>query len=95
VLTGGSSKLPGAVDLAKEILGLPAQNGFPEPLGGLVDKVDDPSFSTAVGLVLWGWDSRELDKKSVFGQGKMMSNISGGMGGTVSNLRKWVGKFLP
>jgi len=46
VLTGGTAKLPGAIDLAKKVLGLPAQTGFPIPLGGLVDKVDEPSFAT-------------------------------------------------
>ena len=50
MLTGGTAKLAGCVDLAKNILGLPAQTGFPVPLGGLVDKVDEPSFATVVGL---------------------------------------------
>jgi len=53
VLVGGGSKVPGAVDLAKNILGLPTQIGFPLPLGGLVDKVDDPAFASTVGLILW------------------------------------------
>ena len=59
VLTGGGAKMPGIVDLAKEELGLPCQIGFPQELGGIVDKVDDPSFATAVGLVLWGINSSE------------------------------------
>jgi len=53
VLVGGGSKVPGAVDLAKNILGLPTQIGFPVPLGGLVDKVDDPAFATVTGLIFW------------------------------------------
>lgn len=57
VLVGGGAKLPGLVDFAKKELKLPIQIGFPaEELGGLVDRVDDPVFATALGLVLWGQD---------------------------------------
>ena len=56
VLTGGGSKLPGMVDIAKDNLRLPAQVGLPLEISGLVekDKLDDPSLSTAIGLILWG-----------------------------------------
>ncbi len=87
VITGGTAKLPGCVDLAKNILALPAQTGFPIPLGGLVDKVDDPAFATSVGLVLWGAEENQSPKKiSVFG-----NKMSGGVG----NMKEWFGKFLP
>jgi cell division protein FtsA len=59
VLTGGGAKMPGIVDLAKEELGLPCQIGFPQELGGIIDKVDDPSFAAAIGLVLWGMSVSE------------------------------------
>jgi len=94
VLTGGTSKLPGAVDLAKEVLGLPAQTGFPTPLGGLVDKVDDPSFATVIGLVLWGIEANESDgiMKS---SGRFMGNLTSGFGGKAGDIKRWVEKFLP
>jgi len=96
VLVGGTAKLPGAVDLAKNILGLPAQTGFPSPLGGLIDKVDEPSFVTAVGLVLWGMESMPSGKLSgFFSSNKMVGNFSNSMGGTVNSMKKWLGKFLP
>ena len=94
VLVGGTSKLPGSVDLAKEILGLPAQTGFPVSLGGLVDKVDDPSFANAVGLLLWGMENEEMAKGSN-PAGKFMGNISSNMGQTVGSVKKWFEKFLP
>lgn len=61
VLTGGGSKLPGIIDVAKETLRLPVQIGFPVELSGVVDRVDDPSFATAVGLVMW-----EADEEGFF-----------------------------
>lgn len=60
VLVGGGAKLPGIVDFAKDHLGLPAQIGFPIELRGVVDRLDDPRFVTAIGLVLWGMDSNNL-----------------------------------
>jgi cell division protein FtsA len=59
VLTGGGAKMSGIVDLAKKELGLPCEIGFPKDLEGIVDKINDPSFATAVGLVMWGENSSE------------------------------------
>ncbi len=96
VLTGGSAKIPGVVDLAKDVLGLPVQIGFPEPLGGLIDKVDDPSFVASVGLVLWALENGQTSKSGAMFPGKkIMGNISSNMNGTINNMRKWLGKFLP
>jgi cell division protein FtsA len=95
VLTGGTAKLPGAVDLAKNILGLPAQTGFPSALGGLVDKVDEPSFVTAVGLVLWGLEGLSSGRNSGGLLGGKLGHISSGMGSTVDGMRKWLSRFLP
>jgi len=54
ILTGAASKMPGAVELARETLNLPAQIGFPQNYEGVVDKIDDPAYATAIGLLLWG-----------------------------------------
>jgi cell division protein FtsA len=54
VLTGGSSLLDGIVDLGEQIFNLPVRIGFPLGVGGLTDVVKDPSYATAVGLVIYG-----------------------------------------
>lgn len=59
IITGGGSKLPGIIDLFKEKLKLPVQIGFPIELKGIVDKTDDPTYATGVGLVLWGISQAE------------------------------------
>lgn len=94
VLTGGTAKLPGIVDLAKNVLGLPAQTGFPMPMGGLVDKVDDPSFSTVIGLVNWELDQSQLFKGSANNK-KTSGNISGNINDSIGHMKKWLEKFLP
>ena len=96
VITGGTAKLPGCVDLAKKILSLPAQTGFPLPLGGLVDKVDDPSFATAIGLVLWGMEEGQSSRKTGGGLGnKLMGGAISGVGEGMGSMKKWFGKFFP
>jgi len=53
VLTGGSAKIPGTVELAEEVFELPTRLGGPANIGGLGDVIGDPSFATGVGLVLY------------------------------------------
>lgn len=52
VIVGGMAKLPGIADFAREKLQLAARIGKMQPIGGLIDVVADPSFATAVGLML-------------------------------------------
>jgi cell division protein FtsA len=53
VLTGGASLLPGARQLASQVMGLPARIAQPQNLVGLVDQINSPAFSTSVGLLEW------------------------------------------
>src|SRR3989338_7963503 len=54
LLTGAAAKVPGVLDLARDVLGLPVQMGFPVDIGGVVEKVDDPAYATALGTLVWG-----------------------------------------
>jgi cell division protein FtsA len=54
VLTGGSSKMEGLIDLAEEILHMPVRLGVPQTVTGLVDVVRNPIYSTGVGLLMFG-----------------------------------------
>lgn len=54
VLTGAGIKIPGVIDLAREALNLPVQIGFPQNFDGVVDKIEDPAYATAIGLLIWG-----------------------------------------
>lgn len=92
VITGGGANLPGIVDLAKKSLGLPSQIGFPVNLGGIMNKVDDPSFSTVLGLVMWNEIQKINTQK---GAKKILGDFSGSTEETVKKMKKWVEKFLP
>jgi len=54
VLTGGSSKMEGLVDLAEEVFHMPVRLGVPQYVTGLVDVVRNPIHATGVGLLLFG-----------------------------------------
>jgi cell division protein FtsA len=54
VLTGGTSKMEGVVELAEEIFHTPVRIGVPQDVAGLTDIVRNPIYSTGVGLLQYG-----------------------------------------
>ncbi len=52
VINGGTAKLPGIAEFARESLQLAARVGHIHNVSGLVDTVDDEIFTTAVGLMM-------------------------------------------
>jgi len=54
VLTGGSAKMEGVVELAEEMLHMPVRVGIPQHVAGLGEVVGNPVHATGVGLLLWG-----------------------------------------
>jgi len=59
VLTGGSSKIEGLIELAEEVFHMPVRLGVPQYVTGLVDVVRNPIFATGVGLLLFGYQNRD------------------------------------
>lgn len=58
VLTGGSSKMEGAAELAEEVFHVPVRLGLPQQVTGLSDVVRNPIYSTGVGLLYFGANNR-------------------------------------
>ena len=54
VLTGGGSRLKHVEDLAQDIFMQPIKIGMPDIKGGISEKVNNPRFSTGVGLIKYG-----------------------------------------
>lgn len=55
VITGGGSQLNGINEFIKEFLRLPVQIGSPNiEVSGMVDKIDDPGYTTGIGLMFQG-----------------------------------------
>ncbi|OUS41446.1 cell division protein FtsA [Oleispira antarctica] len=51
VLTGGTSKMEGVVELAEEIFHMPVRLARPIGVSGLTDVINNPIYATAVGLL--------------------------------------------
>ncbi|AGS40590.1 MAG: cell division protein FtsA [Cycloclasticus pugetii] len=54
VLTGGSAKVEGLVELAEEVFHMPVRLGYPQYVSGLSEVVRNPIYATSVGLLLFG-----------------------------------------
>ncbi len=63
VVTGGGSVLDGLPEIADQIFNLPIRRATPMGVGGLTDHVSNPSFATAVGLVMYAHRHRALDRE--------------------------------
>jgi cell division protein FtsA len=60
VLTGGSSKVMGLIELAEEIFHMPVRMGGPQNVSGLTEVVRNPIHSTGVGLLMYGKEHQSL-----------------------------------
>ena len=54
VLTGGSARMQGVVELAEEIFHMPVSVASPRGAAGLADVVRNPIYATGLGLVMYG-----------------------------------------
>ena len=73
VMTGGSSKMEGVIELAEEIFHAPVRLGVPQHVTGLVDVVRNPIYATGVGLLLFGQKHRDRQKAGIRVGGEGMS----------------------
>lgn len=90
VLTGGGAKLHGLVEFSKEYLRLPTQIGYPtSEVAGMVDKLDDPSYTASVGLMLWGLDQTHRE------QGKQFKINSSSVNTIVDKAKDIFKQFMP
>ncbi|MFH0834264.1 MAG: cell division protein FtsA [Patescibacteria group bacterium] len=85
VITGGGAKIPELIELARETLSLPVQIGFPAAIDGIVDKIDDPAYATAIGLVLFG----------ARGTGRSYALANVDFGKTLEGVKNFFKKLLP
>ena len=71
VLTGGGSILDGMPEIADQIFDLPMRRGCPIGVGGLTDHVNNPSFATVVGLVMYARRNQMNERNRSVGVGAL------------------------
>ncbi|MDX1733989.1 MAG: cell division protein FtsA [Halioglobus sp.] len=84
VLTGGTSKMEGVVELAEEIFHMPVRVGYPQSIQGLNDIVRNPIYATSVGLLQYGVEHQTEGGAAVSGKN------SGTGEGLLARLRSWM-----
>jgi cell division protein FtsA len=75
VLTGGTAKIEGAVELAEEIFHMPVRVGAPTNVKGLGDIVKNPIYATGVGLLQYAVKQLKEGKPSVEEEGNHSNMI--------------------
>jgi cell division protein FtsA len=82
VMTGGSARMEGAIDLAEEIFHMPVRLGLPQQIKGLGEVLQNPTYSTAVGLLLYARENTASPLR--------IEGIGGGVKGAWQRVRGWV-----
>jgi len=62
-LAGAIFTTDGVVEMAEQVLDLPARHGLPDFVGGLTGEIDSPAYATVVGTLLYGFHKQINQKK--------------------------------
>ncbi|GGX46718.1 cell division protein FtsA [Saccharospirillum salsuginis] len=87
VLTGGTAKMEGAVELAEEVFHVPVRLAIPQGVSGLSDVVSNPIHATGVGLLQYGLRQMQSGKQPA-SAAKVRKPKEGP--GALSKLKQWV-----
>ena len=78
VLTGGTAKMEGVVEFAEEIFQMPVRIGEPMEIQGLKEYVNDPIYSTVIGLLHYGLQAKEQvhsESKQLNGFNELLNRV--------------------
>lgn len=81
VLTGGSAKMQGLIELAEEVFHMPVRLGVPSHVIGMEDVVSNPIHSTGVGLLMYARQHRFARRP------ELAENL--GLRATLARLKSW------
>ncbi|MFH1620784.1 MAG: cell division protein FtsA [Patescibacteria group bacterium] len=97
VLTGGGAKLSGMVEVGKEILRLPCSVGQINLPSSMPEIVQNPAFSTALGLVLWSFEEEKRENSQTVGLSSKFTHQGGSaiLSKISSPFRKIIKSFVP
>jgi cell division protein FtsA len=82
VLTGGSAKMEGAIELAEEVFHMPVRLGVPQYVSGLAEVVSNPIHATGVGLLLYAKSNLDAPRS----EGPL---LAGGMKNLFERMKAW------
>jgi cell division protein FtsA len=81
VLTGGSAKMEGLIDLAEEVFHMPVRLGVPQYVAGMEEVIRDPVYSTGVGLLMYAGQHRFANRPAL--------SESRGLRSVLARMKSW------
>ena len=90
VLTGGGAQTVLAKETCASIIPLPLRIASPPKIGGLVDEILNPAYTSSVGLLMYGFNQSKIGKST---SSKSKSKVS--MGGMFHRLKDLIEPLLP
>ena len=90
VLTGGGAQTVLAKETCARIIPLPLRIASPPKIGGLVDEILNPAYTSSVGLLMYGFNQSKIGKST---SSKSKSKVS--MGGMFHRLKDLIEPLLP
>lgn len=94
VITGGGARTVGAEEAAKRMLSMPVRVGVPQQITGLIDDVENPSYATPIGLLMYGREFRGPEANS-FLSGSLPGISMKPVNDITTKVQKLIKKFLP
>lgn len=91
VFTGGGALTVGLREVARRTLAMPVRIGMPTDVKGIIDEVQHPAFSTAIGLILYGMSNSTAKQSSRFS----LPSGNFGFSKTVKKLINLIKTFIP
>ena len=101
VLTGGGAKTVDIKYNCQRVLGLPVRIGLPEKVGGIVDDIITPDFTSSLGLIFYGIKKKRLQKVSIYKSidfikiAQKIKNKGLPIKGVFQRLSEWLKPLLP
>jgi len=86
IITGAGAKLPKIIEVCKRKLRLPATLGYPYEIISVIDKVNDLSFTTAIGLIKWG--NQLIRRRKGISRFKSVAGVT-------NKMKKWFKSLVP
>ncbi|MBA3723266.1 MAG: cell division protein FtsA [Candidatus Levybacteria bacterium] len=91
VFTGGGALTVGLREAARRTLAMPVRIGMPTDVKGIIDEVQHPAFSTAIGLIRYGMGNAPARSTSRFS----MPSGGGGANKVIKKIINLIKSFIP
>lgn len=90
VLTGGTSRMEGAVELAEEIFHMPVRLARPQGVRGMEDLLSNPIYATGIGLLLFARADQGPSSSELVRQEEALGRSVPSGPGVVQRIKAWL-----